>query len=498
MFFCACTVFLYVFDAVPKTDSIVIELGDDIPQDISEYIYGNTLSMKLAKLEIPKITEGEPGEYHIYVRFLFKKFEYNLYVVDRKAPEALFSVENFICEKDAQYNTDYYVESVEDACKNLSYEYINIDENPYVHISEDKSSFSISQTGVFNIVLKISDSSGNYSTYSLPVVSDTPPQIFGVLDYYAAVNSNPEMLKGIYATDEIDGSVAVNYSFSQNSLKYSGDYAIEYISTDSLGLSSVAKGTLHTYEPLVIQDLVNTKRIDPFSGRVSGLINPYDSGYIEESDIEESISNIRNAVVRIHYASATSRVNGSGFIVKIDDESVIVCTNNHVTGNRENVVVSFYDGLNIEGTVVNGQAAPDIAFISVPVSEIPDYVLRDLRTIHINLGYYKSLSDKPMFDMGMYCINEDGSEWITRYGKVVRKSGKLSEFFAGYDYDVTEVSIELAPGVSGSAIVDTHGNLLCMAAFYWQHGNVKEYYGVSLDDILDFYEKTFGERLEYY
>ena len=100
--------------------------------------------------------------------------------------------------------------------------------------------------------------------------------------------------------------------------------------------------------------------------------------------------------------------------------------------------------------------------------------------------------------MGMYVINANGSEMFKRTGYIVRKTGYLAEYFENFDYPVMEVSVRLTPGVSGSAIIDAHANLLCMAAFYWDHNGSREYYGVSLEDILDFYEDVFGERLEYY
>ncbi|MBP5598698.1 MAG: trypsin-like peptidase domain-containing protein, partial [Lachnospiraceae bacterium] len=235
-----------------------------------------------------------------------------------------------------------------------------------------------------------------------------------------------------------------------------------------------------------------------FALNVAGVINPYDSGYIEESNMDAAIDNIKHAVVRIHYETPRTRTFGSGYIVKITDKEIICATNNHVVTDRNYVTVSFYDGTNVEARVVAGKVSPDIAFISINRSDIKDFDNLDLKTIHINRGYYESLSSKPQFEMGMYCINENGSQWLERTGKIVRKSGKLDKYFENYDYAVTQISVRLTPGVSGSAIIDSHANLLCMAAFYWVHDGNTEYYGVSVTDILDYYKEVFGQRLEYY
>ncbi|MCR5720761.1 MAG: hypothetical protein K6G72_00215 [Lachnospiraceae bacterium] len=148
--------------------------------------------------------------------------------------------------------------------------------------------------------------------------------------------------------------------------------------------------------------------------------------------------------------------------------------------------------------MVGTSVTPDVAFVRIDKADLSEELLESLKTVHINLNYYKTISSRPRFEMGMYVIYADGTEMFTRYGYIVRKSGKLGEYFENFDYPVMEVSVQLTPGVSGSAIIDAHGNLLCMAAFYWDHNGIREYYGVSLEDILDFYEKVFGERLEYY
>ena len=101
-------------------------------------------------------------------------------------------------------------------------------------------------------------------------------------------------------------------------------------------------------------------------------------------------------------------------------------------------------------------------------------------TVEVENNKYKLIKDyKDGFDKDLF---------LERY----------TSYFENYDYEVTQVSVKLTPGVSGSAIIDSHGNLLCMAAFYWVHDGNTEYYGISLTDILDYYKDVFGKPLEYY
>lgn len=498
VFFCFLALILFLFKVSPACETFTVELGDPITTDINDYLVGRNFALRSAKLEMPEIIPGAPGEYKVFVKYFWITFEYSLIIEDTHAPKAEFSVDNFVCEVGKETDALYFISSVEDKCTKLTYEYINTESDNDVIISDDKYCFIATTPGVHNVTLKITDLSGNYSTYYFSCVCDIAPVIEGITEYYTSTDAFPDLLSGVYAYDSDGYDVEVTYKCPGSAFSVPGDYTFTYSATDYLGLTSTKKALLHTYSPLSLQDLVNTKQLDSSNDNVFGILNPYDSGYIQESNIDEAIELMKTAVIRIQYDTGYSRTNGSGYIVKIDSDNIVICTNSHVVKQQEKVYVSFFDGITVKAEVVASQSAPDVAFVKVPTLSIPQSTLDGLKTVHINLSYYDSLSDNPNFDMGMYCINSDGSEWIKRTGKIVRKSGMLSEYFVGYDYAVTEVSIPLTPGVSGSAIIDTHGNLLCMASFYWKHDDTVEYYGVSLNDILDFYEKSFGERLEYY
>lgn len=498
VFFCLFAGVLFFFKVSKVCNSFVYELGDNVSTEVTDYLSGRPFALSLAKINMPDISNEIPGEYTVSVDYLFSTYYYSVTVQDTIAPIVEFKSDSFVCEVNTETDALFFVEQTIDKCPILKYEYINIENDEDVIISDDKYCFIATSAGVHYVVLKVSDYAGNYTTYYLSIVSDTAPTIEGIMEYYCSTAVSPNLLAGVYAYDERYGETEVSYACSASSFTIPGDYIIDYSATNKIGLTSHKEGVLHVYSPLVLQDLINTGKIDNDEINVFGVINPYDCGYVSDSNIYEAIDLIRTSVIYIQYDNGNSRTNGSGFIVDIDSSDITICTNNHVVKDQETVYVSFFDGITVPAGVIATQKTPDIAFIRVSKSSLPGATLEKLKTVHINLGYYNSLSNNPNFDMGMYCINYDGSERAKRVGKIVRKSGKLSEYFVGYDYAVTEVSIPLTPGVSGSAIIDTHGNLLCMAAFYWDHDNSMEYYGISLDDILDFYEKTFGERLEYY
>ncbi len=498
VFLCLFAAFLFVFKVTQKTTEFHVELGTKVSNDISDYISGKDFSLKISRLDLSKVDEETVGTYEASVRFLYKRFTYEIIIEDTTAPEVLFNTGSYVCEKDADVDLSSFVDRVIDESE-VSYSYINVNEDETITRNCDNT-LVFSDKGIHPLFMRVTDAYGNSSDYYMPVRVDTAPYLYGTLDYYVAVGSEIDITSDVHAKDEVDGDLSskVEGRVSAAYTKYPGDYVITYNVTDSYGLTATTKGLIHTYDPLMIQDMVNTKKLDPFALNVAGVINPYDCGYIEESNMDAAIDNIKHAVVRIHYETPRTRTFGSGYIVKITDKEIICATNNHVVTDRNYVTVSFYDGTNVEARVVAGKVSPDIAFISINRSDIEDFDNLDLKTIHINRGYYESLSSKPQFEMGMYCINENGSQWLERTGKIVRKSGKLDKYFENYDYAVTQISVRLTPGVSGSAIIDSHANLLCMAAFYWVHDGNTEYYGVSVTDILDYYKEVFGQRLEYY
>ena len=498
VFLCVFALFLFIFKPVQRTTEFNVELGDSVSTDISDYISGKDLTLKISNLDLRNVNEEEVGDYEVYVRFLYKKFVYSVHIADTVAPKLEFKTADYICEKDKEVSLTDFVSKVIDE-SDVTYSYINVNEDESITKSCDDL-LTFSETGVHPLFMRVTDEYNNSTDYYMPVTVDTAPTIYGTLDYYVAVGEKIDYLNAVYAKDDVDGDLSkdIEGTVSDAYLSYAGDYEVNYKVTDSYGLESTAKGFIHSYDALMLQDMVNTKKIDPLASNVAGVINPYDCGYIESSNMEASIENIKHAVVRIHYETMRTRTFGSGYIIKIDDKQVIIATNKHVISDRDYVTVSLYDGTNVKAKVVAGKVTPDIAFVSIDRSDIEDFDSLNLKTIHINRGYYESLSSKPQFDMGMYCINEDGSVWVKRTGKVVRKSGKLAKYFENYDYEVTQVSVKLTPGVSGSAIIDSHGNLLCMAAFYWVHDGNTEYYGISLTDILDYYKDVFGKPLEYY
>ena len=489
--------FLYFYTVRPTRDSFTYELGQQVSTDPYDYIEGFDKAVGMSRVDLSDVRPA-PGVYEAKVLHFPFEYSYEITIVDTIPPK----IEGYSDTRAFVIGDSYYISDVInrvlDQDTEVSVRFSTPVDTAGIDFSYDDSVITFTERMKTQIDVSATDSSGNTSRVSFTAIADTAPVVTSYSDYYVAKGTNGLLV--CESHDDADGNLTKKVVADIDPEYYltTGTYDVVFRSVDSNGLEGDAYATVHVYDPATIQDMINTDRIDGLAENVIGAINPYDAGYLVEDDIEKAKERLIPAIVRVSYETPYVRAFGSGYILKISDTGIIIGTNQHVVDEMKNVDIHFYDGTTVKGRVEGCSKTPDIAFVRVNLRDISEELLKTLKTVHINLEYFKVLSSKPFFEIGMYCTDGDGGEWLTHYGNIQRKTGYLAEFFNDYDYAVTEVSVDLIPGVSGSMIFDAHGNFICMAAFYWMNGYIKENYGVSLDSILDFYEAVFGKRLEYY
>ena len=96
------------------------------------------------------------------------------------------------------------------------------------------------------------------------------------------------------------------------------------------------------------------------------------------SDIVEqvmpSIVAITEKSTRRSYFGQTysSEGAGSGFIVKQDNDQLLIVTNNHVVANADKISVQFNDGESVEADVKGTSESHDLAVLTVQLSKLKD------------------------------------------------------------------------------------------------------------------------------
>lgn len=112
---------------------------------------------------------------------------------------------------------------------------------PEVYLVEDLP--NCDKEGTYTITVEAKDSCGNVTRKNAALWISTnrnPPEILGPF-YNMAVNqgSSPDFLRGITATDDIDGKCDVSVDTSALDLNKPGTYTITYSATDSSGNMSI-------------------------------------------------------------------------------------------------------------------------------------------------------------------------------------------------------------------------------------------------------------------
>jgi S1-C subfamily serine protease len=144
---------------------------------------------------------------------------------------------------------------------------------------------------------------------------------------------------------------------------------------------------------------------------------------------------------------ACSRIQeGSGFFVADD----LVVTNAHVVAGEDDTVVEFADGSTLGADVVAFDPARDLAVLRTRGGGAPALPLRDARVGDTG-GVFGHPGGGPL-DISPFRVGDA----ITAVGRDIYDSASTSR-------DVLVLASELAPGDSGSALVDPQGEVVGVA-----------------------------------
>jgi len=151
---------------------------------------------------------------------------------------------------------------------------------------------------------------------------------------------------------------------------------------------------------------------------------------------------------------------GSGFIIAIDDQELLIVTNDHVVAGSKNLFITFIDETVLEAHIKGTKPEYDLAVVAVPVSEIPT---RTMSAISI-----ATIGDSNALRMGEPAIAIGNS---LGYGQTVT-TGVISALnrvstavntdqhveFANVELIQTDAAIN--PGNSGGPLMNARGEVI--------------------------------------
>lgn len=482
--------FYFCYKVRQVTDYMVVELGDKVSEDFYDYIDGLDFAVTRSELDLSAVKQDVVGEYQATLTHAWQEFTYTIIIQDTTAPEIALKEEQIYLKVGEGYPADEFVEEVQDISGS-----VELSLNAPRGSKDENGQVSFPSCGIFNVGIVAEDPSGNVSRDYVEVVVDTSPTILGMTEYYMAVGSMVDYLDGVTAEDTVDGDVTDTVEVNTDALDITtaGDYEIIYTAVDDYGLVTQEACSIHVMEKIDLQEAINTHQINRHDQQIIGAYNLYDAGYYEEDNVD-FIQEVMEPAMVVVLIPNVSR--GSGFILEINEEYVLVCTNYHVVKKREEAEISFHEGSKATGTVVARDSTLDIALIEVKREDISEELTDTLATVHINMAYWESLENTEPISLCFRALNENGTIWKEKDGIMLEKEG-ISEYKQGVV--MTKADMGVFAGSSGSAIFDGHGNLIAMIMGHEYHSGKWVWdWGVRLSDITEFYYKTYNKQLYYY
>ena len=170
-----------------------------------------------------------------------------------------------------------------------------------------------------------------------------------------------------------------------------------------------------------------------------------------------SITNVSVQEYRSFNGLITSRdavSSGSGFIVAITGDAVLIATNYHVIANAENITVAFADESTASGTVKGVDADSDLAVIEVSLADL-EKETRDAISV-ITFGDSDSLEvGEPVIAIG----NALGYGQSVSSG-IVSALNRILEDSDGTMREMIQTDASINPGNSGGALLNMSGELV--------------------------------------
>ena len=492
-------VYTFVIPIKIKSEVVTYELGSEVSTLPDDYLTGNALAMQVIRMDMSEVLTGQAGTYEVTVQHGFQKEKFSIVIQDTTAPELILKQEDFYLEVGELYDAEHFVEN---AC-DLSGE-VELKITLFMKGQATGDRICCGSAGKRLVKITASDCYGNETTCMVEAMADTPPEISGYKEFYVAQGNNVVFsTENITAMDAVDGDLSdeLELDISGIDLNTEGIYEVVYSATDRYGFSTEVAVGVNVLSAEEVQDLINTHQINRLEQNIVGAYNLYDGGVFEEDNISYVLEAMEPAMVAITNRNG----RGSGFIVKITDTDVIICTNLHVTDDHKDHTVFFHDGRSAHGVLVGSMDKVDISFIKVARENLPGDLQDSLMTVHIDAGYLDSITEPGSVNVGFRTLETDGSVWQDKDGVLV----ELKEEFSYQEYAdpklhgnteyVTQVTAPSFHGASGSAILDGHGNLIAMVSFYYYSAAADKrfYYGMTVEDILKGYRQIFGEDLNY-
>ena len=208
-------------------------------------------------------------------------------------------------------------------------------------------------------------------------------------------------------------------------------------------------------------------------------------------DVSDIVDYVISSVVAIDGSYTTSvnygwmgnqtyqtQVSGSGIIIGITDEELLIVTNDHVVDGVENLAVTFYDGSEATAAIKGTKSAKDLAVLSVKLEDIPDDAVYSIA----------ALGDSSEVEVGEAAIAIGNSlgEGISVTTGCVSATGKSVTVDDVVYEDLIQTDAAINAGNSGGALFNASGEVIGINSVKMSSTGVEGMgYAISISSVKD-------------
>lgn len=171
----------------------------------------------------------------------------------------------------------------------------------------------------------------------------------------------------------------------------------------------------------------------------------------ENGDMAQSVQNVLPSVVKLQ----TGSFSGSGIILEVRKDSLLIASNRHQIQNREFSTVKLYNGETVSGRCVFLSDTYDLGFLEADISRLSYEERGGLRAVAMSQACENALArGTPMFFVG----STDGVACNIYEGTIADPWYYFDEFGSYMIYNYCKAKA----GMSGGGTYDEHGHCIGM------------------------------------
>ncbi len=204
---------------------------------------------------------------------------------------------------------------------------------------------------------------------------------------------------------------------------------------------------------------VETTPVSPVQAVSGASVGVGDVSGIVERVMPSIVAITESSTVSSYFGQTYSTEGaGSGFIVKEDNNELLIVTNNHVVEDADSITVTFIDESTAKGTVKGTDSTADLAVISVKLSDLKDETRQKIKVA--SLGHS---DDIKVGQMAIAIGNALGYGQSVTVGYISAKDRQVSVGDGGSGTNtmvLLQTDAAINPGNSGGALLDANGNVI--------------------------------------